>query len=119
MTPDDDGPASPLTPVTFHVLLSLMHEPAHGYGIKRMIEERTDGAINVGAGTLYAGIRRMTGDGLIEETEPPSDPEGGVEPRSNWRFYRITSRGRQVLENEIARLEADLESAHAVMRRLA
>lgn len=115
MTNNHDGPATPLTPVTFHVLLSLLHEPVHGYRIKRMIEERTDGAINVGAGTLYAGVRRMTRDGLIEETDPPD--EGDLEPRANWRFYRITARGRRVLEDEIARMEADLDSARAVMRR--
>lgn len=106
----------PLTPATFHILLSLTHEVAHGYHIKRMVEERTNGAVRLGAGTLYAGMRRMTNDGLIEETEAPQ-AAGVVEPGPRWRFYGITPRGREVLEAEIARLESDLEAARSVVRR--
>lgn len=116
MNQRDDRPTRPLTPATFHILLSLTHEAAHGYHIKRMVEERTKGAVLLGAGTLYAGIRRMTNDGLIEKTDPPQDA-GDVEPGPRWRFYAITPRGRETLESEIARLEADLEAARAVVRR--
>jgi DNA-binding PadR family transcriptional regulator len=115
MNQRDDQPARPLTPATFHILLSLTHEAAHGYHIKRMVEERTNGAVRLGAGTLYAGIRRMTDDGLIEESDPPQGG-GGAEPGTRWRFYAITPRGLEVLENEIARLESDLEAARAVIR---
>ena len=116
MTQTERPPTRPLTPATFHILLSLMQSPAHGYHIKRMVEERTNGAVLLGAGTLYAGIRRMAREGLIEETTPPADA-GDVEPGARWRFYAITKHGRQVLETEIARLEADLEAARAVVRR--
>ena len=116
MSQRDDRPTRPLTPATFHILLSLMHEVAHGYHIKRVVEERTNGAVRLGAGTLYAGIRRMTEDGLIVETDPPDDV-GDVEPSTRWRFYAITPRGREALEDEITRLEADLEAARAVIRR--
>lgn len=106
----------PLTPATFHILLSLANEAAHGYHIKRMVEERTDGAVQLGAGTLYAGIRRMTKDGLIEETDPPAEA-GDIEPGPRWRFYTITDRGNDVLKREVARLEADLDAARAIMTR--
>ena len=118
MTRSEDQRARPLTPATFHILLSVAEGPAHGYRIKRVVEERTDGAVQLGAGTLYAGIRRMVGDGLIEETEPPEDV-GTVEPSSRWRFYGITDVGSDALKREIARLEADLQAAHAVVRPLA
>ena len=118
MTRSEDHSARPLTPATFHILLSVAQGPAHGYRIKRVVEERTDGAVQLGAGTLYAGIRRMVGDGLIEETEPPEDA-GTVEPSSRWRFYEITDVGSAALEREIARLEADLQVARAVVSRLA
>ncbi len=116
MNQRDDRPTRPLTPATFHILLSLTHQAAHGYHIKRMVEERTNGAVLLGAGTLYAGIRRMTNDGLIEETDPPQDA-GEVEPGPRWRFYAITPRGREILEGEIVRMESDLEAARAVVRR--
>ncbi len=107
MNQTDDQPTRPLTPATFHILLSLMHEAAHGYHVKRVVEERTNGAVLLGAGTLYAGLRRMARDGLIEETDPPQATTD-VEPGTRWRFYGITPRGTEVLEGEIARLEADL-----------
>lgn len=112
----DDRPTRPLTLATFHILLSLTQRAAHGYHIKRMVEERTNGAVRLGAGTLYAAIRRMTHNGLIEETDPPEDA-GDIEPGTRWRFYTITARGREVLKAEIARLEADLEAARALVRR--
>lgn len=113
MTSSDDGAPAPLTPVTFHILLSLTRRPAHGYRVKRMVEERTDGAVSLGAGTLYAGIRRMRDDGLIEETDAPDDLD--EEPNPRWRFYTITAHGREVLRAEIARLESDLEAARALV----
>ena len=116
MTRSEDQSTRPLTPATFHILLSVARGPAHGYRIKRAVEERTDGAVRLGAGTLYAGIGRMVRDGLIEETEPPENA-GTVEPSSRWRFYEITDIGSDTLEREIARLEADLQAARAVVRR--
>ena len=116
MSANDERVTRPLTPATFHILLSLTHEPAHGYHIKRMVEERTAGAVLLGAGTLYAGIRRMSKDGLIEETAAPEDT-GDTEPGTRWRFYAITQRGREVLDGEIARLESDLQAARTVMQR--
>ena len=116
MNQHSEEAARPLTPATFHILLSLTREPVHGYHIKRMIEERTNGAVVLGAGTLYAGIRRMANEGLIEETDATRDA-GEVEPGSRWRFYTITPHGRDVLRAEIARLESDLASARAIVRR--
>ncbi len=116
MNQRDARPTRPLTPATFHILLSLTLEAAHGYRIKRIVEERTSGAVLLGAGTLYAGIRRMSNDGLIEETDPPQDA-GDVEPGPRRRFYAITPRGSEVLKGEIARLESDLAAARAVVRR--
>ena len=118
MPRSDDRQPQPLTPATFHILLSVMHEVAHGYHIKRMVEERTNGAVRLGAGTLYAALRRMVNEGLIEETEPPQDALE-QEPGSRWRFYTITAPGREVLKAEIARLESELQAARAIVPRTA
>jgi DNA-binding PadR family transcriptional regulator len=112
---DEVSPPRPLTPATFHILVTLAQEPSHGYQIKRMVEDRTAGAVRLGAGTLYSGIRRMEKDGLIEETQPPAERQ--VEPGARWRFYAITERGTEALEREIERLEADLAAARAVTPR--
>lgn len=115
MTTDENGAPAPLTPVTFHILVTLAGEAVHGYEIKRRVEERTRGAVRLGAGTLYAGIRRMVDDGLIEETAPP--PGLDEEPHSRTRFYGITMAGRSALGAEVRRLEADLQAARAVVER--
>ena len=105
----------PLTPITFHVLLSLVDQPRHGYGIKREVEDRTSGAIRLGAGTLYEGIQRMEQKTLVRAADPPKD--AGREPGSRWRFYAITELGRAVLEAELARLEADVRHARAMVKK--
>ena len=107
----------PLTPATFHILVSLATGPMHGYRVKREVEERTGGVVQLGAGTLYAGIRRMVRDGLIDETDAPTDAES--EPGPRWRFYEITTFGSEVLSLETKRLEADLLAARAVIPRRA
>ena len=65
----------PLTPATFHILLSLHEGVKHGYRIKREVEERTSGVIRLGAGTLYEAIQRLDRSGLIEQTKAPADLE--------------------------------------------
>jgi DNA-binding PadR family transcriptional regulator len=100
----------PLTPATFHILLSLHEGVKHGYGIKREVEERTDGVIRLGAGTLYEAIQRLDRSGLISEASAPADTQ--VE-NTRWRFYRITPFGRKTLTAELRRLERDVGFAHA------
>ena len=53
-----------LTEVTFFILLSL-YEPNHGYGIMKFVEEKTQGRLVLGAGTLYGAINALrSGIGL-------------------------------------------------------
>ncbi len=101
----------PLTPATFHILLTLVDGVRHGYRIKREVEDRTGGTIRLGAGTLYEGIQRMEKKGLIEEVDAPSEAE--AEAGSRWRFYGITVLGNAVLKAELARLESDVAAARA------
>jgi len=89
----------PLPPQHFEILLSLADRPQHGYGMVKDIRERTGGTVNLGLSSLYAAIRRLIRDGLVEEAgEQPRDESAGP-PR---RYYRLTADGRAV-----ARLEAE------------
>ena len=111
MTPS--GPEEnllPLTPATFHILVSLADGTMHGYAIKRAVEERTAGIVRLGAGTLYVAIQRIERQGLIQETDPPAPSDAGSK---RWRFYRLTDYGQQVLEAEVARLESDVKQARS------
>ena len=98
-------PASmlPLTPATFHILLALVDEERHGYAIMLEVQDRTDGIVRLGPGTLYGSLKRMLSAGMIEETGERADPQLGDERR---RYYRITAFGRAVARAEAERLES-------------
>ena len=90
----------PLTHVTYHVMLALADWPLHGYGIIKEIAERTDGQMDLEAGTLYAAIKRLVDDGLLEAA--PRDPQDTSDQRR--RSYQLTGFGRKVLRAESARM---------------
>ena len=100
----------PLTPAMFHILLALADKERHGYHIMREVDERTSGNVKLGPGTLYGSIKRMVGDGLIEELEERPDPELDDERR---RYYRLTDFGYRVASAEAQRLEQMVRSARA------
>jgi DNA-binding PadR family transcriptional regulator len=100
----------PLTPPMLHALLALADGDKHGYAILKEIARRTDGAVRLSAGTLYALVRRATADGLIIESDERPDISLDDERR---RYYRLTPLGRRVAAAEIARLESIVEMARA------
>ena len=95
----------PLTHVVYHVLLSLSGSARHGYGIIKDVEERTAARLVLEAGTLYAAIKRLRDDGLIEERPTPP----GEDARR--RYYGLTELGLAVLHAESLRLEELVEMA--------
>ena len=91
----------PLTPAMFNILLALADQDRHGYDIMREVDERTEGKVRLGPGTLYGSIKRMLSDELIEELDERPDPEMDDERR---RYYRLSSFGRRVAVAEAERL---------------
>ena len=100
----------PLTPPLLHTLVALADGDKHGYAILKEIARRTDGAVRLSAGTLYALVRRATADGLIVESDERPDPALDDERR---RYYRLTPFGRRVAAAEIDRMESIVEMARA------
>jgi DNA-binding PadR family transcriptional regulator len=113
----DPATQLPLTPVMFHVLLSLSDADRHGYGILKEVEARTRGEVTLGTGTLYGVIKRALGDGLIVQSRrrPPA-----VDDDDRRRYYRLTEFGRLVVNAEAKRLQQLVASAWAkrILRRL-
>ena len=95
---DQNQNPAPLTHVVYHVLLSLARAPSHGYGIIKDVAERTDGRLELEAGTLYAAVKRLSDEGWIEEVPAPA----GTDARR--RYYAITAEGRSALRAESERL---------------
>ena len=100
----------PLKPHWFHVLLSLLDEEQHGYGIMQEVLERTSGKVRLWPATLYGTIRKLMEEHLIEEAgERPKSTQDDARRR----YYRLTRLGRQVLTAESERLEELVRIIHA------
>jgi DNA-binding PadR family transcriptional regulator len=100
----------PLPTAVFHILIALADRDRHGYSILQDVAARTEGKVQLSAGTLYSSIRRMLEQGLIEELAESPDPSSTDERR---RYYRLTRFGKRVASAEVARLTALVKQARA------
>ena len=98
---------------TFLILAAVAPTPLHGYGILRSIDELSDGRVRLRAGTLYAALDRLVGDGSLLV-----DHEEVVDGRLR-RYYRITNEGLEVLHREVEQLEANASAARGQLARRA
>lgn len=100
----------PLPSAAFQILLALVDEDLHGYGIMRRVEEQTEGRMRLGPGTLYSSIETLLEGKFIEEVGVREDGKLGHERR---RYYRLTSAGRKLARSEAERLADLLRAARA------
>ncbi len=77
------------------VLHVLAQEANHGYGIAKRIKDGSRGVLDYKEGTLYPTLHRMEKQGMIEAYQ--QEDSGRMR-----RFYRLTSKGRGVLDDERA-----------------
>jgi len=103
----------PLAPATLHILLSLAAEPMHGYGIMQEVLRQSGGRYNLGPGTLYDNLQRLMKQRMVEEVAGPREEES-----SRRRYYRLSSLGRGVLSQELARLEDVVHEGRMRLRAL-
>jgi DNA-binding PadR family transcriptional regulator len=108
----DPNPDSllPLPTAVFHILIALADRDRHGYSIMQDVAARTEGKVQLSAGTLYSSIRRMLEQGLIEELAESPDPSSTDERR---RYYRLTRFGKRAAAAEVRRLNAMVQQARA------
>jgi DNA-binding PadR family transcriptional regulator len=97
---------------TFLILTALADSAQHGYGIMTDVAGISGGRVKLRAGTLYAALDRLLGDGVVGV-----DREEIVEGRLR-RYYRLTSAGAELLAAEAARLTANASIATKRLRRL-
>ena len=95
-----------LTEAVFYILLVLI-EPKHGYGIMQQVQELSHGRLSLSAGTLYGALASLLDKGWIEPR-----PEEGRK-----KEYRITSVGRAILEQELARLDEVVTNGNEILKR--
>src|SRR5207253_11234271 len=92
-------PFLPLSPASLHILLALAAEDLHGYGIMQEIARQSAGRYKIGPGTLYDTMKKLDGQGLVEETASRSATS---DPRR--RYYRLKAVGRGLLVPDVKRL---------------
>ena len=100
----------PLTPAVLHILLALADGDLHGYAIIQDVAKRTDGEIEIQAGTLYRSIQRMLEQGMVAEKR--TRPAIGEDDERR-RYYRLTPFGRAVAQAEARRLAQMVRLARA------
>lgn len=99
----------PLTEPVFLVLLSLAQAPRHGYALLKDTEALSDGRVRLSTGTLYGVLHRLLEAGWIERFEADDTSR---EKQS----YRLTSRGRKLLQAETARMKQLTRAATACLK---
>jgi len=92
-----------LPQVTFSILFALSLKPRHGYEIMQQVEHDSVGKVKLGPGALYGTIKQLREDNLIEEM-----PFEGNERR---RYYRLTKKGWDTLNAELAYFQNTVELA--------
>ena len=88
----------PLTEPVLLILLSLAHQPRHGYSILKDVEEMSDGRVVLSTGTLYGALRRLLDDEWIERIEEENSSRGR-------QAYRLSAKGRKNLQLEVGRMK--------------
>lgn len=78
------------------VLKALSFGPQHGYAVARWIARVTGDVLSVEEGSLYPALHRLEERGAVES-------DWGIsENNRRARFYKLSSRGRQLLRSETA-----------------
>lgn len=90
----DNAKSGALTEVTFFILLSL-YTPNHGYGIMQFVEEKTQGRLILGAGSLYGAIKTLQERNWIMPIDDGNERK---------KEYIITEIGKEIAKVELTRL---------------
>ena len=84
-----------LTEVTFFILLAL-YQARHGYAIMQFVEEKTNGRLMIGAGSLYGALDSLSKKGWIAIHD-----DSDVRKKE----YIITDEGKFIAERELKRIQ--------------
>src|SRR5215216_3325871 len=77
------------------VLKTLSLEPMHGWGVSQRVEQLSQGALELGQGSLYPALQRLEKEGMVT-----SDWQT-TENNRRARYYELTPAGRRALGSEL------------------
>jgi DNA-binding PadR family transcriptional regulator len=84
----------PLSEASFYMMAALT-EPSHGYAIMQKVEAMSGGSVTIGPGTMYGAFSTLEKQKLIVK----------VAEEERRKIYALTDLGRQVLAEQVRRLE--------------
>jgi len=92
------------------VLRTLLYGPAHGHQIGKHIQRTTNNFLQMQHGSLYPALHRLEHQGWVTskwETAPDRNRE--------FKYYRLTEKGRRQLIAEESRWKQMMEAVARVM----
>jgi len=97
----------PLTESTYYILLALI-EPLHGYAIMQKVEKVSESTVSIGPGTLYGAFTTLEKEGLIQM----------IKEEYRRKSYALTDKGKQVLAEQVRRLEIMSRNGQSILPQL-
>lgn len=94
------------------ILRTLLLGPLHGHGIGKHIQRTSEDVLHVEHGSLYPALRRLENRGCISSRWEPTARGRDM------RFYRITSKGRRQLKEEVTRWEQVVAAMASIVRSM-
>ncbi|GGE71885.1 PadR family transcriptional regulator [Priestia taiwanensis] len=99
---------NPLSESTYLVLLALYHEPLHGYGIIKSIEDVSGSTFIIAPGTLYGVLNNLQKQKLIETVKEETFSR-------KKKTYCITAKGKDILQAEFKRFQSMVQFTEKIM----
>lgn len=94
-----------LTEQMFYILLCIKDECC-GTDVMAAVEQITEGRVRIGPGTLYHLLEQFASEEIIQET--------ACDGRK--RTYMLTAKGREVLREEIQRLQMQINDYNRIFK---
>lgn len=89
-----------LTDSIFLILLACL-KPIHGYKLMQIIQEMTNGIMEIGPATMYTTLKKLSAAGWIVT----------ISEEENKILYQVTKEGNKVLQEDLNRRKKLMEIA--------
>ncbi len=89
-----------LTDSIFLILLATL-KPVHGYKIMKLIQDMTQGVVDIGPATMYTTLRKLSDVKWIE----------GIGESDSKLLYQITDEGKKILRDNFKRRKKIMQIA--------
>ncbi len=100
---------TPLSAATLHILLALVAQDLHGYGVIQEVSRISNGSYRMGPGTLYDNLKKLLNLGWVEDYEETASAD---ETR---RLYHLTEEGRSALAADVSRMKRVVRIANRLL----